>query len=192
MAKMAQSERMQLEGRASYAFLFAPRKNDAGEDQYSMTLLIPKTDERVAQWKAAAKAVGVAQFGANFVELVKAGRIRFPFRDGDVEKPDDPNYKGHFFLSMRNTNKPTVVDHNVEVLTNTDGFGSGDYCLVSGRFFAYDSKGNKGVSFSLGNVQRTRKGERLDNTVDARTEFAPRPDAGGGVAAGGGFDGDDI
>lgn len=195
--KMASSERVETpEGRASYAFVFSPRKNDAGEDQYSLTLLIPKTSEQAVKvLKDVAREVGERQFGPTFADQVRAGRLRWPFRDGDKEKPDDPTYSGHWFLNMRNSNKPQLVDRHVQEILSPDQFGSGDYCKVTGRFFAYDSKGNKGVSFSLGNVQKVRTGERLDNRVDARKEFSayegPDPGAGNvgtGASSAAGYD----
>lgn len=178
MAKMPQSDRIRTpEGRASYAFVFKPKANDAGDEQFKMTLLIPKSSEiGIRTLKDTAKAVGIAAFGPGYAELVKAGRARWPFRDGDLEQPDNPDYAGHVFLGMRNTNKPQIVDRNPEVeLLSPEEFGSGDYCIATGRFFAYDQKGNKGVAFSLGNIQRTRRGVRLDNKVDARTEFDALP-----------------
>jgi hypothetical protein len=182
--KMPSSDRLETpEGRASYAFVFTPRTNDAGDPQYSLTLLIPKTSEQAVRvLKDAAIAVGQQAFGPTFADQVRAGRLRWPFRDGDKEKPDDPVYAGHWFLNMRNSNKPQIVDRHLQEILSPENFGSGDYCKVTGRFFAYDSKGNKGVSFSLGNIQKVRSGERLDNRVDARKEFSAYdgPDPGAG------------
>jgi hypothetical protein len=111
--------------------------------------------------------------------------IRDRFRVGYWEKPNDPIYAGHIFLSMRNSLKPTVLDRNLQEITSSEGFGSGDYVICTGRFFAYDAKGNKGVSFSLGNIQKIRSGERLDNRVDARTEFDALGGADPGAASSG-------
>jgi hypothetical protein len=178
MAKMANSPRIKSpEGRASYAFVFTPRpdKDPTKAPRYSMSLLIPKDSPALPDFKAAAKAVGVAEFGASFVDMVKAGRLKWPFRDGDLEPDKGPEYKGHVFLNMRNDRKPTVLDRKCQEIIDPAEFGSGDYCFVTGQFFAYDKNGNKGVSFSLGNIQKVRNGERLDNTVDARTEFDALP-----------------
>jgi hypothetical protein len=190
---MPSSDRLETpEGRASYAFVFTPRPDDRGKEQYSMSLLIPKTSEQAIKvLKDAAKEVAAQAFGPGFADLVRAGRLRWPFRDGDLEKSDRPEYRGCTFLNMRNTNKPQVVDRHLQEILSPDGFGSGDYCRVTGRFFAYDSNGNKGVSFSLGNIQKIRTGERLDNRVDARKEFSAYDGPDDGDAAGAtGYDDD--
>jgi hypothetical protein len=197
MAKMPSSERVITgEGRASYAFVFTPSKNQRDEDKYRLVLLLPKANtEEIKRLKAIALQVGIEAFGPTFAELVKAGRIRWPFRDGDLEKPGDPNYSGHVFLGANQSadKKPQVLAPDGKTLLESpEQFGSGDYCRISGRFFAYENSGNKGVSFSLGNVQLTRKGERLDNRVEARTEFDAIPGAEsftpGGTTAADDFD----
>ena len=37
--------------------------------------------------------------------------------------------------------------------------------------FAFDTDGNKGVSFGLNNLQKVRNGERIDGRVAAENEF---------------------
>ena len=192
MAKMPQSDRIVTgEGRASYAFVFVPQKDDKGNEKYRMTLLLPKSaPEEIKRLKDIAMAVGVEAFGPNFADQVRSGQLRWPFRDGDSTHPGDKVYAGHVYISMRQdaSRRPQIVDHNrVEILT-PEGFGSGDYCRVSGRFFAYNNAGNRGVSFSLGNIQKTRKGERIDNTVDAKTEFDALPGESGASSGSDGFD----
>lgn len=194
MAKMPQSDRLQSpEGRATYAFVFKPRaERDAKkEPRYSLCLLIPKDSPGLAEFKRAAQQCGIEAFGANYVEMVRAGRMKWPFRDGDVEPDVGPEYKGHTFLNMRNTIKPTILDRSLQEILDPAHFGSGDYCRVTGRFFAFDKEGNKGVAFSLGNIQKIRSGERLDNQVDARKEFDaldPEPASTSGSAAASDFD----
>ena len=46
------------------------------------------------------------------------------------------------------------------------------YVRASLIAFAYDTQGNKGVSFALGNVQVYDDGARLDNRKAAADEFA--------------------
>jgi len=47
--------------------------------------------------------------------------------------------------------------------------GAGVRASVSA--FAYDSNGNKGVSFALNNMQKVSEGERLDGRAAADDEF---------------------
>lgn len=188
MAKMPQSERVVTgEGRASYAFVFTPQANNKGVKQYRMTLLLPKSNvDEINRLKAIAKAVGVEAFGANFADQVRAGMLKWPFRDGDLTHPGDPVYAGHFYIGMRQSEDrpPQIIDANGTKLFSPTEFGSGDFCQVSGKFFAYNTEGNRGVSFSLGNILKTRAGERIDSTVDAKTDFDEYIKPGAGTTGG--------
>ena len=59
-----------------------------------------------------------------------------------------------------------------EILDESEIY-SGCYGKVSLRAFAYDQKGNKGVSFGLQNVQKVRDGESLGGRVNPQDEFKP-------------------
>lgn len=155
--------------RLSYANLFTPKKNDEGKEQYSVMLLVPKTDEAtVAKLRAAAKAAIEAKWGAKPPPNLKSS-----LRDGDAEHPGEEPYAGHWFLNVRSNDAPQIVDERLAPITDPTGLASGDYARVSLGSFGYEAKGNKGVSFGLGNVQRVRKGEPLGSRVRAENEFAP-------------------
>lgn len=182
--KMAQSDRMLTpEGRACYAFVWNPQKNERDIDEFRIQILIPKAKEadEIKRLKNAAREVGLKQFGSDFADKVKAGQLHWPFRDGDTDSAtkDDPLYKGMTFFNAKSTDKPTIVDESVEELITKEDFRSGDWCKLSVRFFAFNKKGNQGIAVSLGNVQRTRRDTRLDNRVDAKTEFEKVPGASG-------------
>jgi hypothetical protein len=184
--KMPQSARLRTpEGRSCYAFVFSPATNDDDKQEYRIQILFPeaKEAEGIKILKDAAREVGIEAFGADFADQVRAGKIHWPFRKGDTDSAtkDNPLYKGMTFLNAKSTDKPTVVDENVEEIDNREDFRSGDWCKLSIRFFAFDRKGNKGVAVSLGNIQRTRRDTRLDNRADAKTEFEKIP---GGTGAG--------
>lgn len=155
--------------RLSYANLFTPKKNDEGKEQYSVMLLVPKTDEAtVAKLRAAAKAAIEAKWGNKPPPNLKSS-----LRDGDAEHPGEEPYAGHWFLNVRSNDPPQIVDERLVPITDPTALTSGDYARVSLGSFGYEAKGNKGVSFGLGNVQRVRKGEPLGSRVRAENEFAP-------------------
>jgi hypothetical protein len=162
--------------RLSYANLFTPRENTlSGKTEYSVMLLVPKTDaDTVARLKAASVAAIAVKFPGK-----PPANLRNPLRDGDAEHPGEDPYAGHYFLNVKCSDAPGVVDEAVRPITDPRELGSGDYARVVIDAFGYEAKGNKGVSFGLVAVQRVGKGESLGSRVRAEDVFSP---VGGGAA----------
>ena len=154
--------------RGSYVNVFRPRINDMnGKEEYSMSLLIPKSDEKtITKINAAVKEAAAKKFG----DKVPA-TFRHPLRDGDEERPEDEAYKGHYFLNVKSQQKPGIVDKNRQEVIDSADFISGDYCRVSMNCYAYDVSGNRGAAFGLGNVQVLAKGEPLTSQARAEDDF---------------------
>src|SRR5690625_664172 len=86
------------EVRFSYLHVFEPHAIEEGQDKkYSVSLLIPKTDKKTlnAIKKAieAAKVAGAPKWGGKVPP-----NLKMPLRDGDVDRPDQPEYAGHYFV----------------------------------------------------------------------------------------------
>jgi hypothetical protein len=65
-----------------------------------------------------------------------------------------------------------VVDQRRNAISKEDNtFFSGCYARASLVAFAYDKMGNKGVSFALQNIQKTRDGEPFSGRKKAEDEF---------------------
>lgn len=160
------------EARCAFVNVFTPREAmQAGrEPKYGVTLLLPKAGEDISFLKAAAKKLGEDEFGPNFWEGAKAKRYKWPFRDGDAEKSDRPEFAGMTFLSATTKMKPQVFDGRIQPITDPEEFGSGDYAKVLLNFFAFNQAGNAGIAAGLIALQRTRKGERLGG-INAASEF---------------------
>lgn len=159
--------------RGSYVNVFKPRLNDlTGKTEYSMQLLIPKSDKATVQAiRNAIEGALLSKFGGK-----KPGQWRNPLRDGDTETTQDgdplpESYKGHFFMNVKSTERPGIVDADRNDVLDPGAFMSGDYCRVSINAYAYDQKGNKGVSFGLQNIQVLAKGEPLGGRARAADEF---------------------
>jgi len=149
--------------RFSFCNVCSPRRNEFnGKDEFSTQILVAKSDTTtVAALKAAAKAALSAKWG----DKVPA-KVRNPLRDGDTETKGDgsalgPEYKDHFFMTVKSSKRPGIIDANGVELLGSDDVASGDWGRVSLNAYAYDAAGNKGVSFGLNNVQLTNKGESL-------------------------------
>lgn len=162
--------------RVSYPAVFEARGFNEGEPKFAITMLFEKSAALKASplWKAAITA-GTEKFGEKFkvVNNTWPKGFRSPFRDGDEDKPDAPEYEGKIFVraSSRADKPPLVVDQNLQVLTKENGgeeaFYSGCYAKAMVTAFAYDVNGNKGVSFALIGVQKVKDGERLGGTSRA-------------------------
>jgi hypothetical protein len=172
MSDTQRSERLRTpEGRAAYVNVFFPRpsKRPGGKPRYEMVLIIPKSVE-INYLKAEAIKVGQAKFGAKFVDDVKAKKLHWPFRDGDIDRSDKPEFKGCWFINLKANSQPGVVGRRREQLSTPEEFGSGDYCIAMVNFYAFANE-SKGIAAGVIGIQRTKKGEPLDNRVDAASLF---------------------
>jgi len=157
--------------RFSYAHLFQPKAIIEGQEpKYSVCILIPKSDkETLRKIKAAvdaAKQAGLSLWGNKLPPSLK-----LPLRDGDVDRPDQPEYAGHYFLNASSKQKPGIVDKNVnEILDQTEVY-SGCYGRASINFFAFDRAGNKGIGCGLNNVQKLADGESLSGRTRPEDDF---------------------
>ena len=159
--------------RGSYVFLQEPRKNEDGSDgKYSIQVLIPKNDPQVKKIKKAIDMALTEKFGEKATK--KRGAYKLPLRDGDDER-DTPEYEGMYFINVNGARKPGIVNRSGE---NADSDDLEDYCYsgayfhVSINFYGFAVDGNKGVAAGMGNIMLRKKGERLDGSVSATSEFS--------------------
>ena len=156
--------------RASFVHVFEPQSVNGSEPKYSCSFIIPKSDtETIAAIKAAieqAKQEGVAKFGGKIPP-----NLKLPLRDGDIDRPDDPNYANSYFVNANSKEKPGVVNRKRVPITDPLELYSGCYVRVSINVYAYNSNGSKGVAAGLGNIQKWCDGEPLNGRVRAEDEF---------------------
>ena len=156
--------------RASFVHVFEPASVNGSDPKYSCSFIIPKSDtETVAAIRAAieqAKQDGIAKFGGKIPP-----NLKLPLRDGDIDRPDDPNYADCFFVNANSKEKPGLVDRRRIPITDPLELYSGCYVRASINFFAFNTNGNKGVAAGLGNIQKWAEGEPLNGRVRAEDEF---------------------
>ena len=156
--------------RASFVHVFEPQSVNGSEPKYSCSFIIPKSDtETIAAIRAAieqAKQDGIAKFGGKIPP-----NLKLPLRDGDIDRPDDPNYADCFFINANSKEKPGLVDRRRIPITDPLELYSGCYVRASINFFAFNTNGNKGVAAGLGNIQKWAEGEPLNGRVRAEDEF---------------------
>jgi len=157
--------------RISFANIWSPKSINGGEEKYSVSCLIRKTDKKTIA--LVQKAIEAAK--AEGKEKKWGGKIppnlKLPLRDGDIDRPDDENYEGCYFLNATSKDAPQIVDRKVQPILDPMECGSGDYCNVSVNFYPFNANGNRGVAVGLGNVQFVRSGEKLSGRANAAADF---------------------
>ena len=177
MAKIMNGNRVVTnEVRVSYANVFTPKSINGGDEKYSVSLIIPKSDtETIALInKAIDQAItdGVSKFGG---KKPNKAALKLPLRDG-IEK-DDEAYEDAYFINCNSKTAPQIVDLNRQPITDETEVYSGCYARVSINFYAFNTNGNKGIACGLGNIQKTRDGESLGGgRVSANDDFGDGED----------------
>lgn len=166
--------------RMSYAHLCEPWTGDPEKPaKYGVQCLFKKDDPWLKEAKAVVKDLLITAFGPNALKLVRAGKLRSPFRDGDEEFPDDELYSGITFFNANGATEgkrpPDLVDKRVRPLRGTgkeeDYFYSGAYGIGDIKFYPYNQKGGKGVAAFLFGVQFAGHGEPIGGGKSASEVF---------------------
>lgn len=156
--------------RLSYANIWEPKSINGGDEKYSVSLIIPKSDTKtISEIQEAieqAKREGISKFGGKI-----PANLKLPLRDGDIDRPDDEAYKNSYFINANSKDKPQVVDKNVKPVFDRNEVYSGCYGRASITFYAFNQNGNKGIACGLGNIQKLTDGEPLSGRSRAENEF---------------------
>ena len=161
--------------RFSYANVWAPKSINGGDEKYSVSLIIPKSDKKtIADIQAAielAKKEGASKFGGKV-----PASLKLPMRDGDVDRPDDEAYKGCYFVNANSKDRPGIVDKSVKPILDQTELYSGCYGRASISFYAFNQNGNKGIACGLQNLQKLADGEPLGGRSRADEDFTTAND----------------
>ncbi len=163
--------------RFSYVNVFEPKAmSDGATPKYSVSLIIRKDDKNtVDAIRAAVKYVyennpNVLQGASK--NLPPLSSMKTPLRDGDAERPDDPAYKGCYFVNANSTERPGIVDIDRAPILDRSEFYSGCYGRASVNFYPYNRNGNKGIAAGLNNLQKLKDGTPLSGRASAEDDFA--------------------
>lgn len=152
-------------GRVSYPHVFEANEFQ-GKRNFSITLIFDSADE-LKDMKALANEVAKAKWPKGL-----PSNFRSPFRDGDEK--NQPEYEGKTYITFKcnEDRPPQVVGPDKQPIVKGSGkFYPGCFARVSFSCYAYDTAGNRGVSFGLNNVQKVRDGDRLDSGSTADSDF---------------------
>lgn len=161
--------------RLSYVNIFEPRASQGdGEEKYSVTLLIPKSDTSTLEKIKAA----IVEARENFV--AKKGTNSLPAKpnhtlhDGDGVResgdPYGPECKGCYVITVSSKQKPVIVDAFRNEITDQGEVYSGCYGRAAINFYGYNSNGKKGISAGLLSIQKLHDGEPF-GTVGSADDF---------------------
>ena len=158
--------------RFSYANVYEPKKAEGSEEaKYSTSILIEKKQKEIEQEIRKAiekeKQENLAKFGG-----VIPKNLWIPLRDGDVDRPENEDYAGHYFLNASSKTAPEIVDKKRQPILDKTAFYSGCYGYVSLTFYAFNKNGNKGIACGLNNIMKTKDGEPLGGRSRAEDDFA--------------------
>jgi Protein of unknown function (DUF2815) len=156
-----------------HAFKPAKGSTSAKEPQYRIILVFDE-DTDLSELKKTAGRAAIKKWGVKASkEMVADEEMHLPFRKGrEYREYGEPfTDPGAVFISASSNGAPGVVDARAKPIMKQQDFYAGCKARISVYAHAYDSMGNKGVTFLLNNVQKTGDGKRISGRADAEEEF---------------------
>lgn len=160
--------------RLSYCHLFEAHSSFEGNDpKFSTVILVPKTDKKTIRDIKAAQQAALENGKSSKFNGTIPKNWKNTFRDGDEEADleKNPEYEGHYFMTVSNNTRPGIVDSQVRPILDQTEVYSGCYARVSINAFPFSASGNKGVSFGLNHVQKVADGEAFGSFSKAEDDF---------------------
>jgi len=168
------------ETRWSYANVWEAKSINGGQPKYSISLIIPKSDQKtIDKIQAAIQAAyeeGQSKLKGNGKSVPALSVLKTPLRDGDTERPDDEAYRDSYFINANSSTAPGIVDADRQVIIDHSEVYSGVYGRASINFYAFNSNGNRGIACGLNNLQKIKDGEPLGGKSRAEDDFATEED----------------
>lgn len=168
------------ETRWSYANVWDAKSINGGAPNFSVSLIIPKSDTKtVEKIKAAIQAAyeeGQSKLKGNGKSVPALSVIKTPLRDGDTERPDDPAYAGCYFINANSSVALGIVDADRQPILDRSEVYSGVYGRASISLYAFNSNGNRGIACGLNDLQKIKDGEPLGDKSRAEDDFATEED----------------
>lgn len=162
--------------RFSYANVWEPKVPQSGGDaEYSLTLLIPKSDTDTLNKIQAAMKEAADNFRAKNGANSLPAKPMTTLHDGDGMKPNggayEPECKGHMVISVKSKNRPIIIDASKNEILDRGAVYSGCYGRASINFYAYNTAGRKGISAGLLGLQKLADGEAIGMNIGTIDDF---------------------
>lgn len=167
-------------GETAYVHVFKaqPPMQEGKEPQFSSTFLWDEDNPKLDKLRQAIKEVAEEKWGKKAADMLKKGQLKSPLRDGS-EKDDAKDaemYEGKVFLKASSTDRPQVVDSDLEEIIDKFDVYSGCIARADIWLFPYDKAGNKGVGAILNSFQKMEDGERRSGRRSASDAFSGEED----------------
>lgn len=158
--------------RLSYANLDKPSETEINKGKYSVSVLIPKSDVETVDLieNLAATIIKEEKNGKFKGKNIQPGVYKF-LKDGDIERPGDEAYKGHYFFNTKSEQKPNLFDKYGNPISQEGEIYSGCYALVIANLYAFNQAGNFGIASGLYGVKKVKEGEPLSGGSCTADDF---------------------
>ena len=162
--------------RWSYVSIWEPKSINGEEPKFSITLIIKKGSPDMEVIGNTIKEVyrnNSSILTGTDGTLPPLNTLKTPVRDGDVDKADDPDFAGCYYINAYSKFKPGIVDEDLNTITDRNQVYSGCYGRASISFYAYNNGESCGIGCSLNHLQKVRDGEKMGSTAvsSAAEEF---------------------
>ena len=161
--------------RLTYLHVWEPFARNGGEPKYSACILIPKDDtETLDKIQAAIEAAyeeGKEKLKGSARMCPPLAALKTPLRDGDMERPGDDVYAGHYFMNASGKRQPNLIGPDMKVTEDQNVIYSGMYGRASINFYAYSASGNRGIACGLNGIMKTEDGPRLGGGGSPAADF---------------------
>lgn len=147
--------------RLSFPYLFKARIDPKGkkDPMFELVMLFPKA-ENLEALKTAARVAALARWP----DAASRPTLKNPFRDGNEKKLD--GYKDTITVRASSSKQPAIYDGQRLPITQESLVYAGCYCRATVNAFAYDTDGNRGVSFGILGLQKVRDGQAFGPSCD--------------------------
>lgn len=192
--------------RLAFPEVFAPKAAaEGGKEKYSITMLFPadgsllipsmpgegvialrrlalaavkeKWGEDKAKWPANLRSLDFRSYCS------PNGKDGWPVRDGDLVEWD--GFEGQVFVRAASQFRPGMVNPKLQAIINPEDVFGGLICRAQINAYAYDTNGNRGVTFGLNNLQILKDdGTVFGGKQNAADVFDAFGEAGGAASTG--------
>ena len=155
------------EFRVSFPSIFEPIAFEGNTPKYSLTMIFNKTDD-LSEIESAVQ-FAIEEKWSN--KKTRPAKLKLPLRDGSTDRPNVEGYENCIFIHATNKLKPGLVDKDLSPIISPEDFYAGCYARATLNVFAFDTKGNRGVTFFLQNIQKLRDGESFSGRISPEADF---------------------
>lgn len=153
--------------RFSFVRVFeAENRFDKSKPEYSVVLLVPKSDKDLVNLVRSTVKELLTDFFARNPSLKGKlpSKFHMPVQDGDDGSSNQEAYEGCLHMRAKKLEKdgrPVVIDGRKNPITSKEEIYSGSWGNASVDFYLYDKEGKQGIGIGLRGIQKTKDDESL-------------------------------